>query len=841
MTVRCEMLCPNCKLGDYPSIKALISHFNSPSTCWPFDARPQMLPVPSVFNGWIPVTGTCYPQSGYVYGVGKNMLDKLEDDKYAYRRKINPYYPFHDEGEWELGKFLVENLTQTQITKFLKLRWFDSPDRAKPSFTTKDCLLDWMDSLPSFALWKVSKIEFKGYKTVCPMELVWRDALEVVKQLFSNPTFANHMTFHPHVTNIENKCEYGDYMSANMAWKIQDHLPLGATQVPIILGSDKTAVTRLTGGIEMHPVFVTIGNIDSEVPWRCIAYIPVVKFRVHPDYQSILQARLWHKCMDLVCANLKAAAKDGCFMPDPSHYIRHVFTPLIAHVCDLPEATMIAAISRTVDPWDLNKFQKAAKAVNLSGVHMPHWRNWMFACPSVFLASEVLHTCHKFFADHPLKWIKEIVGHYELDTHFMVQHKRVGTRHFTKGITHVNQMTGREHRDIQRTIIASIAGAVPPRFICAIHALMEFFYLAQNPSMVQALSDFHSFKDAIVQAKARKGKKGIKEDFFIPKLELLQSFDGTIKKLGTLMQFSADVTERLLITHCKDLFLRTSQQIKDFTEQCVRILNRQESMEMFSLYTLLTSRGASLVNAIHAEDEDITTTNPALSWVSRVLPDEVRSIHGILSEDALTAFQLNVALDYKSLSPSEIGRKYAVLDFDHALANFICCSSLSSGEHSHWDPKYGHFQVWHKFRLQLHSAFQPRVIMPSRVVQAYPPSNDFPLGNCDTVLIDAMGTNSKMSSNLELPSYLSDPLLYVQFFRFISSPDDRPELAMWTVEHAYMQDENDVTHAVELIPVYGEAVANGVSSATCLEHYEHFFLNSFTDKESYHTFSTEFV
>jgi len=51
------------------------------------------------------------------------MLDKLEDDEYAYRHKENPYYPFHDEGEWQLGKFLVENLTQTQIDKFLKLKW----------------------------------------------------------------------------------------------------------------------------------------------------------------------------------------------------------------------------------------------------------------------------------------------------------------------------------------------------------------------------------------------------------------------------------------------------------------------------------------------------------------------------------------------------------------------------------------------------------------------------------------------------------------------------------------------------------------------------------------------
>ncbi|KAG2148850.1 hypothetical protein DEU56DRAFT_909164 [Suillus clintonianus] len=806
------------------------------------------------------------------------MLDTLEDDQYAYRQKINHYYPFHDEGEWELGKFLVENLTQTQITKFLKLIWFNN--HARPSFTTKDKLLDWMDSLPCFTEWKVSKIEFSGYKTVHPIELIWRNALEVVKQLFSDPIFANHMTFDPHRVNVGDQCEYGNYMSADMAWKIQDHLPIGATQVPIILGSDKTPITQITGGLEMHPIFVTLGNINSEVrskatlrAWRCVAYMPISKFRVHPDYQSILQARLWHKCMDLIFANLKAAAAGGCFMTDPFRYIHRVFTPLVAHVCDLPEATMIAAVAKNaspltmatkedfVDPWDLDKFQKAAKALNLSGVHMPYWRDWIYACPSVFLAGKILHTCFKFFADHPLKWVKEAVGAYKLDSRFIVQHKQVGTHHFVKGIMHIKQMTGREHRDIQHTIVASIAGTVPPEFIRAICALVDFAYLAQNPvhspqslqAMTQALSDFHSFKNAIVAAEARKGKKGVKANFFIPKLELMQSFEGTIRRLGTLMQFSANTTERLLITHCKDLFPRTAQQSKDFTEQCVRILNRQESMEIFDLYALLTSRGAPLVNAIHAEDEEVTTTNPALSWVSRVLPDEVKSVHGprpvrnhflkgILSGDALTAFQLNVTPDYKSLV-----------------------------EHTHWDPKYGRFQAWNKLWLQLHLAFQPRVIMPSRVVQVYPPSDNFPLGNCDTVLVDSPGADGNMTSyvtqvrlifqptirkgsDLKLPSSLSDPLLYVQFFRFVSHPEERPELMMWTVECAYTHGKNgnrhregavvrvtDVTHAVELIPDYGKAVDKSMSSATCLESYERFFLNNFADKESYHAFSTEFV
>ncbi|KAG2344901.1 hypothetical protein BDR05DRAFT_998905 [Suillus weaverae] len=392
------------------------------------------------------------------------------------------------------------------------------------------------------------------------------------------------------------------WLLPSSVWKIQDHLPVGTTQVPIILGSDKTPVTRTTGGLEMHLLFITIGNLNSDVhskatlqAWHCIAYMPIAKFCVHPDYQGILQAWLWHKCVDLVCTTLKVAAKDGCFMPDPSRYIHYIFTPLIAHVCDLPEATMITIvsknvspitmalqenfgfgflypphtgqhtlkliyeISKAVDPWDLDKFQKAAKVVHLSGVHMPFWHDWAFTCPSVFLTAKVLHTCIKFFADHPLNWIKEAVGKPELDTCFMVQHKRVGTHHFTKGVTHVNQITGWEHQDIQHTIIASIAGATPPRFIHSICAQNLVHSPDSLKSMVQALSDFHAFKDAIVDAEARRGKKGVKEDFFIQKLELLQSFRGMVERLGTLMQFLADMTEHLLITHCKHLFKRTSR------------------------------------------------------------------------------------------------------------------------------------------------------------------------------------------------------------------------------------------------------------------------------------------
>jgi hypothetical protein len=152
----------------------------------------------------------------------------------------------------------------------------------------------------------------------------------------------------------------------------------------------------------------------------------IVKFRVHPDYQSILQAWLWHKCMDLVCDNLKAVATEGCFMPDPFRFIHYVFTPLVAHVCNLPEATMIAAvaknaspltmamqeqfgneilhlprtgkhtsellvdIAKTVDPWDLDKQPKLSiclESTCLTGVI-----GYMYARPSSLPAKFYIET-----------------------------------------------------------------------------------------------------------------------------------------------------------------------------------------------------------------------------------------------------------------------------------------------------------------------------------------------------------------------------------------------------------------------------------------------------------------
>ncbi|KAH7918171.1 hypothetical protein BV22DRAFT_1108432 [Leucogyrophana mollusca] len=381
--------------------------------------------------------------------------------------------------------------------------------------------------------------QIDGYPTKHPITLIWQGTHEVVRDL--------GMSYGPHVIFDGLEREFSEWMTGD-SFFLQDLLPEGTTIVPIIAASDKTPVMRHTGDLKMHPLFITIGNIQSNArmrvmshAWRCVAYLPVPEFNVHPDYVTILGAHLIHKCLDLIFTNCKIATQVGQFMPDPCGNLHYSFPPLVSYQQMLlnvaknasPVSTAVQqqfgdpfphpprtgqstlklihelVHMKKIEPWDLDKFQKELKKVNLLGVHQP-----------------------------------------------FCQHNRVG-------VSHVKQMTGREHRDIQQTIVATIASPAPPQFVRVIRALIDFIYLTQNhvhmsstiQKMVDALAEFHEHKDIILQTKAQRGKKGAK-------LELLQNF-------ARLMSYSTNISECLLITHCKDPFERTNCQCQNFTNQII--------------------------------------------------------------------------------------------------------------------------------------------------------------------------------------------------------------------------------------------------------------------------------
>ncbi|KAG6369754.1 hypothetical protein JVT61DRAFT_13625 [Boletus reticuloceps] len=366
-------------------------------------------------------------------------------------------------------------------------------------------------------------------------------------------------------------------------------LPDGSTLLGVMLSSDKTNISVMSGNHMVHPLLISLANIDADIRSQgalhghlLLTLLPVPSF-IHKTsrVRGLLSDRLFYQCLDFILRPLKVAATVGVMMSDPVGNLCYCYMLLVAYVADTPEQGLITCTSTrassisnvlyhqfgdnvlypncTADqtrnkihticsecsPDDYIKFLKYAKIYGLNGVDVPFWVNWPLSSPARFLLPEILHHLHRFFFNHDLQWCITALGSDEINYCYMLIQTLVGYRAFKEGISKLKQVTGWDHRSMQRYIIAIIAGAVPPRFMIAVHTPMDFQYLTQMPSFHEhslqqldaALRLFHDHKDSIITIGA------CSEHFHIPKLELLQHVVPSVRDSGAPMQWSTDVTE----------------------------------------------------------------------------------------------------------------------------------------------------------------------------------------------------------------------------------------------------------------------------------------------------------
>jgi hypothetical protein len=328
-----------------------------------------------------------------------------------------------------------------------------------------------------------------------------------------------------------------------------------------VLSSDKTRLSAMSGDRIAHPLSMTLANLDSDVRTKTsygalqlLALLPVPKFIGVPNHLcGVLENRVTHACLDLICHPLKVIASSGSWMPDSVGCTRYCYTPLIAYIADTPEATSLVGVAgktshlttafgpqfgdksphppRTahqittdlltlnsrVDPWDLTSYIKEAReSFRLNGVDLPFWRDWTLPTgalldPYHLFPIEILHHFHKAFWDHDLKWCIRALGEGEIDFRFSLLQPRCGFRHFSCSISKLKQVTGQEHRKLQRYILGVIAGAAPAEFIMVIRALLNLRYFAQmhhvdTTALIEigsALKTFHHYKQVILDNRYR--------------------------------------------------------------------------------------------------------------------------------------------------------------------------------------------------------------------------------------------------------------------------------------------------------------------------------------------------
>ena len=198
----------------------------------------------------------------------------------------------------------------------------------------------------------------------------------------------------------------------------------------------------------------------------------------------------------------------------------------------------------TCNPCDIAAFHKLCLMLHLNGIVEPFWNKWGNACPSSFLTPDALHQWHKFYFDHCLRWVINIIGGGELDRRLAALQLRIGTRHWSNSVSTLKQCTGREHRDLEKLLLAVVAGALPNDVLCTLHAITEFIFLAQSlfhynetiHALKEALHEFHHFKASILSTGGHLGKNGPLDHFQVLKLELALHIKRSIQEMGAPYQ-----------------------------------------------------------------------------------------------------------------------------------------------------------------------------------------------------------------------------------------------------------------------------------------------------------------
>jgi hypothetical protein len=235
-----------------------------------------------------------------------------------------------------------------------------------------------------------------------------------------------------------------------------------------------------------------------------------------------------------------AGGPDGVPMMCANGYMQEVFPILAAYIADHPEQCLVACCLESYCPkccvspkqqgklvdalpqnarrtWKILQQKSTGRTTDayrdegLQPIDSPFWKDLphsnIFAC----IAPDILHQLHKgFFKDHLVSWCIQAAGEgraAEIDARFRAMSNFIGLRHFKNGITHVQQWTGQEHKEMEKVFIAIIAGAVPADVVKAARAAIDFIYYAQLRShtertltaMEQALQQFHTYKHVFIR------------------------------------------------------------------------------------------------------------------------------------------------------------------------------------------------------------------------------------------------------------------------------------------------------------------------------------------------------
>ncbi|KAG9079990.1 hypothetical protein FRC06_007208, partial [Ceratobasidium sp. 370] len=513
-----------------------------------------------------------------------------------------------------------------------------------PWKNNKELMKD-LDELPHGPEWEVYEIVTKMARQADKKSYLFtRNIVEVVLDIMANPAFQDCMHYAPQrlwTTADRQSRVYGNPWTAKWWWRMQMRIPdKSATVVPLIIATDRTRLSVMSGGQEAYPAYITIGNIDKSERRKStshamvlLAYLPVDDFEnaANTDEKARLKNGLTHRAMEIVTRPLQTASKDSVVMQCADGFFRQGY-PIVAGVIgDWPEQCMMACTSQSGCPKcvqkekgrgdyrrharprnnretleALSRYFKTGDLGELDALGLKPWWPWWANLPyvdfSASLMPDVLHQLHQgMVKTHLVRWTRKLVGKRQVDHCFMAMPKAEGMRHFMKGISKLKgQWTGRESREVAKQLLPVSVGQpisvtqqtpagqktikrLEPDLAGLTCAILEFSYRSHASRMTdEDIGQLEKALEEIHQFKdvivwARLFEDHSRFDA-IPKLHMLCHYAECIREMGTPNNYSTEAPEHLHI-ECAKRGWRVSNKVRP-TPQMVKFIQRYEALQI---------------------------------------------------------------------------------------------------------------------------------------------------------------------------------------------------------------------------------------------------------------------
>ncbi|KAI6024354.1 hypothetical protein EDC04DRAFT_2869494 [Pisolithus marmoratus] len=317
---------------------------------------------------------------------------------------------------------------------------------------------------------------------------------------------------------------------------------VGATLVPIILGSDKTTVSIVTGQTDYYLLYLSIGNVHNTT---CHAHHDAV---VLITFLAMPKSTRKHASTQMFCRFKKSHIVDYEEQALLLCIVCNWCPKCLAHWEDLDQGALQCFCEHTelaMKELDLQLLWVVYGIdgdVTLFTSMFPH-----VDIHKMFLP-DILHQLIKGgFKDHLVDWVER----YLIQMHGKSAAEKV-LDEIDKRIAAVAPFawTGNDSKGLMKVYIAAIKGFVPRDVICTFHAFLEFCYLTLT-MINNALDCFHLYHEVFWNAE-------VVMTFSLPQQHTMKHYPYLICQFGVPNGLCSSITESKHIKAVKRPYWHTN-------------------------------------------------------------------------------------------------------------------------------------------------------------------------------------------------------------------------------------------------------------------------------------------